>query len=1125
MLLLLSCFQVVYAQKARITLNLNQVTVKKALVAIEKKCDYTFLYNDADIDVNRKVSVNAKNEELSSVLHKILPNATWTVNNKRIIITPANKGANSQAAGTNANAGGKTVRGRVTGTNGEPLVGVSVIVMGKNTGVITDVDGNYTIAADNGEQIQFSYVGYTPRRAKVSDKATLDVTLKEDPKALDEVVVVGYGTQKKINLTGAVATVSGKSLENRPVTKIAEALQGTVANLNISSSNGGAPGSTQHVDVRGYSGLGTTSTPLVVVDGVQGASLDYINPDDVESISVLKDAASAAIYGSSAPFGVIIITTKQGKNDAKARVTYSNNFGFAKPINLPKMANSLDFANIYNEAADNAGIARPFTEENIQRIKDYQAGVMTDETIAAPGKDEWYTWTGNGNNDWFDIFFKDVSFRQQHNLGVSGGTSKTNYYVGLGYNQVGGLYEFGDDSYKRYSVRANLSTKVNDWMSFSVRTNFTRATSDTPNTYSSKTGGNYMHQLSRKWPTAPMYNPNGEYSYPSDIRLMTEGGRSKGETDKAILTGEVVITPLKGWNITANYTFDGNYYTGSDHVKTLYVTMPSGGKILYSGTTPNSFSRTSRKVQRHVINAYTTYETQIGKHSIKAMAGFMQELYDYLQQYAGNSNLYSDDLPALSLTYGKSPSISDNAYQLATRAAFGRINYSFADKYLLEFNGRYDGTSKFLKNKRFKFYPGVSAGWIVSKENFWESMQDVVNHLKIRGSYAVLGDQSAVGYYPFYPSMSTTAPTSTNWIFAGGREAYVVNPGLVNSDLTWITTATLDFGVDFAFLSNRLDLSFDWYKRMGKNYVGPANKLPAILGTTLPNTNDSEIETTGWELSIGWKDRFNLAGNPFDYSVNFVLSDYMGKVTKYENPTGLITTWYEGRKMGEIWGYETYGLFQSEDEIASAPSQSKISSKWYPGDVRYVDQNGDNAIDWGKNTLDDHGDKKIIGNSTPRFQFGLNLKAEYKGWDFGIFFQGVMKRDAWISSNIFWGITGGQWQSCVFPEHLNRWTPETPDGYFPRYYLNGNGSKNMQTQTGYLQNAAYMRVKNVQLGYSLPKSLISKINFERVKFFVSVDNLATISSMPAAIDPEFSASDGKVYPLQRTWSMGVNLAF
>lgn len=1112
-----------YSQSAKVNVKVIQGSAKEVLKQIESQTDYLFVYNANKVNLDKKVSIDVANETVSRVLDQVFgeSDVNYVLQGKNILLTTKKmeKEVESQAV---SQAGTVEIRGRVVDASGEPLIGASVVEQGTTNGVITDIDGKFVLkVVSDKSKLEVSYVGYETQVVKVLVGKALNIVLKEDSQALEEVVVVGYGSQKKINLTGSVAMVKGEALENRPVTKITEALQGTVANLNITSSNGGAPGSSQSMNIRGYSGLGTTNSPLIVIDGVQGGSLDYLETDDVESISVLKDAASAAIYGSSAPFGAIIITTKKGRKDSKTRVTYSNNFGFAQPINLPKMVNSLDFATIWNEAADNAGIARPFTEENLQRIKDYQAGVMKDETIANPSKDEWYTWTGNGNNDWFDIFFKDVSFRQQHNIGVSGGTGKTTFYVGAGYNQTGGLYEFGDDVYKRYSVRANLATEVNKWLNFNLRSNFSRATSDTPNTYSSKTGGNYMHQIARKWPTAAVRNPNGEYSYPSDIRLMTEGGRSKGTTDKAVLTGEFVITPLPGWNITANYTYDGSYYNNSAHVKTLYVTNPSGATMLYAGTSPNGFSRTSRKVQRHVINSFTSYERNFGKHYVKAMVGYMQELYDYLQQYSSNSNLYSDELPSLSLTYGKTPTTYDDAYQLATRAGFGRINYNYDEKYLLELNGRYDGTSRFLKGVRYKFYPGVSAGWVVSRENFWKPLEKVVNSVKVRVSYATLGDQSAVGYYPFYPSMGTTAPTSSNWIFADGREAYVTNPSLVNSDLTWITTSTLDFGADLAFLDNRLNMSFDWYKRVGENYVGPAKKLPAILGTTLPNTNDSEIETKGWELTIGWRDRIK----DLNYSVNLVLSDYTGKVTKYTNPTGLHTTWYAGKKMGEIWGYETYGLFQSEEEIASAPSQSKISSKWYPGDVRYVDQNGDNVIDWGTNTLDNPGDKKIIGNNTPRYSFGLNLKADYKGWDFGVFFQGVGKRDAWISSNIFWGLQGGQWQSCVLTTHLDRWTEDNPNGYFPRYYLNTNGDKNMQTQTGYLQNAAYVRLKNMQLGYSFPKSLLHKIDFERLRVFVSVDNLATISSMPASIDPEFSASDGKVYPLQRTWSVGLNVSF
>ena len=1114
---LMLCTVNAFGQKQRVTLTdmgKKSITLKEAFTQIEKQTDLSVDYAGSNIDDSRKLTTIPKSGELQDVMDDLLKGTgcECVYQDGHVIIRPV-------APQRQGKGKGETAQGIVVGEDGLPIIGASIRVKGTTTGVITGIDGDFRLAdVKRGDVIEVTYVGYLTQSIAWKGQA-LDIVLKEDAEMLDEVVVIGYGTQKKVNLTGAVSTVNQKALENRPVTKITQALQGTVANLNISSSNGGAPGATQSINIRGYSGLGTTSSPLIVIDGIQGGSLDYLDPDDVESISVLKDAASASIYGSSAPFGAILITTKRGAKNQKARITYSNSFRFAQPINLPKMANSLDFANIFNEGADNAGVTRPFTEENLQRIRDYQAGLMTDETIPDPTRDAWLTWYGNANNDWFDIYFKDVSFGQQHNIGVSGGTDKTNYYVGAGYNQTGGLYDFGDDVYKRYNVRANLSTEITKWLNFSLRTTFSRASSDTPNTYASKTGGNYMHQIARKWPTAPLRNPNGEYSYPSDIRLMTEGGRSKGETDKAVLTGEFVIKPLPGWDITANYTFDGTYYNSSDHIRTLYVTNPSGSTMLYSGTSPNSFSRTSRKVQRHVINAFTSYEKSVKKHYFKVMVGFMQELYDYLQQSASNSNLYSDDLPSLTLTYGTSRSIGDNAYQLATRAGFGRINYNYDEKYLLEFNARYDGTSRFLKDERFKFFPGVSAGWVISRENFWEPIADIVNHTKLRVSYAVLGDQSAMGYYPFYPSMGTTAPTGSNWIFADGREAYVTNPGLVNTDLTWISTATMNFGIDLAFLNNRLNASFDWYKRTGKNYVGPSRRLPAILGTTLPNTNDSEIQTTGWEVTLGWRDQIR----DFNYSVNFVLSDYTGKVTKYTNPTGLHTTWYEGKKMGEIWGYETYGLFKDEAEIASAPSQSKISANWYPGDVRYVDLDGNGEIDWGDNTLENPGDQRIIGNTTPRYQFGLNLQADYKGWDFGLFFQGVGKRDAWISSNIFWGMTGGQWQSCVLTTHLDRWTEDNPNGYFPRYYLSSEGDKNMQYQTGYLQNAAYIRLKNLQVGYSIPKKLLSKINIERLRVFVSVDNLATISSMPESIDPEFSASDGKVYPLQRTWSVGLNL--
>lgn len=1115
-----------YGQNAELSINTKEVFLSELFDEIEKQSEFLFNYRDSDIG-HHKAKVAIKNGNIKEVLDQALINTdlSFSINDRHITIFKVAKA--TQKAG-------KVITGSVKDNTKENLLGVSISIKGTTRGTVTDMDGNYSIEVpDDQAVLVFTYLGYKTKELSVSGKTKIEVTLMEDTQNLEEVVVVGYGSMKKENLTGAVTQLKGEVLESRPVTNISQALQGTVANLNISSSGGGAPGGKPSINIRGYTGFGLddngnmeskSESPLVIIDGIQGGDLNSVNIEDVESISILKDAASTAIYGSSAPYGVIIINTKKGKKGSKATITYNNNFGFAQPINLPKMLNSLDFANIYNEAADNAGIARPFTNENLQRIKDYQGGIMKDETIANPaaGTDDWLTWTGNGNNDWFDIFFKDVSFSQQHNIGVSGGTDKTNYYVGLGYNQKNGMYNFGEDVYKRYSVRANLSTELTNWLTFNVRSSFSRGATDSPNTYSGKTGGNYMHQISRKWPTAPLRNPDGCYSYPSDIPLQEEGGRSKATTDQAILTGEFVVTPSAGWNITANYTFNGAYIDKSDHVKTLYVTKPSGASDLYSGTSPNSFSRTNNKNQHHVVNAFSSYEKKVNEHYFKVMVGYTEELYDNMEQYSGNSYLYSDDAPALSLTHGTSPSISDKASQLAIRGGFGRINYNFKEKYLLELNGRYDGTSRFLKDVRYKFYPGASAAWILSKENFWQPIESYVNTFKLRVSYGSLGDQGFTGsYYPFYPSMTTKAPAGSNWLFADGRHAYVSYPELINPNLSWVTTTTIDFGVDMAFLGNRLNFTFDWYKRSAKDFVGPAEVLPSIIGANSPQTNNSSMETKGFDLSLSWKDRIG----EFNYGVNFVLSDYMSEIIEYPNPTGLNSTWYEGRKVGDVWGYETEGFFKSDDEIKLAPSQSKIYAIWTPGDIRYKDINGDNKIDWGDNTLENPGDKKVIGNTTPRFSYGLTLSGDYKGFDFSVFMQGVAKRDAWVGSNIFWGIVGDQWQSSVLNTHTDRWSENNPDGYFPKYYLSSQNSKNTQVQTRYLQNAAYMRIKNLQIGYSLPKELIRKINFERLRVYTSVDNLATFTNLIENIDPEFSASDGKLYPLQRTWSLGMNITF
>lgn len=1036
------------------------------------------------------------------------------------------------------------ISGTVTDSvSGEPLIGVSVQVKGSKSGVATDVSGRFELEAPADAVLTFSYVGYQNKDIPVNGRAVLHVTLSPATTGLNEVVVVGYGTQKKVNATGAVATIDSRILQDRPMSRLSQGLQGAVANLNIMTQyGGGAPNATQSINIRGYTGLGTSQGPLIVIDGVQGGDINALNPNDIESISVIKDAAAAAVYGSSAPYGVILITTKKGKAGT-FQVSYNSTFTFNTPIGMPQMMNSLEHALFYNEVSRNAGGADIFSQGTIARIKEYLAGTIKTQTEPnpAPGVDQWQYWgAAHANNDWFKIFYKDVQLVQQHNLSLSGGTEKSQYYVGLGYNDKPGMLRYGSDVYRRYNVRANVSSKINHWLEVGLRTYYSKETYDAPWTGGNRTGNNWMHQIARKWPSIPLYTPAlgdsvpKSYSEVSDVGFMEEGGRHLESWDKPTLTGEIILTPVAGLTATLNYTYEANISNISDHIKTVYYPLPSGNLAPIDFTYPNQFTRSAGFRTHQVLNAFATYELEVRKHNFKLLGGYVKELFDNTYYGGGNNNLFTDNVPSISATYGKTPWISDSRYQLASEGIFGRFNYNYDEKYLLELTGRYDGSSRFLPGARWKFYPGISAGWNVSRENFWKDagiLERYIHGFKVRGSYGSLGDQSFGDaanqsyWYPFYPTLGTTPPTSGNWYFSDGREARTGVPGLVNPDITWVTTNTLDFGVDIDAFNNRLSLTFDWYKRNAKDYLGPARDYPAVLGTTPPQENAAAIETKGFDMTITWRGMIGEVG----YSLRGTLSNYRGFVTEYPNDLKLISNWYAGEPMGAIYGYTTAGYFQSDADVKKAPDQSRIFSSWGPGDIQYADLNGDGKIDWGANTVNDMGDQRIIGNSTPQYQFGLYSSFDWRNLDASFFIQGVGHRDFFFGSgvNYFWGITGNQWQGSPFVTQRDRWTPSNPDGYFPKFYMSNENAKNLQTQTKYLQNGAYARLKNIEVGYTLPDNLLSRAGVQKFRVFVLVENVATVSPMKkhSTIDPETFFSDMKIYPLQRGYSFGVNVTF
>jgi TonB-linked SusC/RagA family outer membrane protein len=1129
--LFIACMQVsATGHSQKVSITQTNVSLKKVFKEIENQSGYQFFYKDKLLRQAGNVSLFVNNVSVEEALDKCFLDQplTYTIVDKIVVIKKRKLAAKPEQFTLLQTPLPVPVKGLVKDEKGAPLVGVSVVVRGTQRGTSTNSNGEFAIDANAGEVLDFSIVGYKKSSVTIGSNTHIAVQMEIDVVAGSEIVVVGYGTQKKANLTGAVDQVSSEVLQDRPITRISQGLQGVVGNLNIlSNGTGGAPNATQSLNIRGYTGFGTRGSPLLVIDGVPGGDINTINPNDVESISVLKDQASAAIYGVDGSFGVILISTKQGKKGRVPQITYNNNISYSQLMNIPHEVNSLEYVLMWNEASANAGGAPIYPDEQIQRVKDYLAGTLKTETQPNGTNTDWNNGQlGNANNQWFKILFKDWGVSQQHNLGVSGGSNNMNYYIGAGYDHKQGMYSYGNDDFKRYNFRVNLGTDINKWMKFNLRSSFSRSLSDAPFDYPGRTGGGlggYLHQAARVAPVVPLHNPDGNLSNFSDPAWMGSGSRAKSNEDQTFLTGEFVLDPFKGFNITANYSLFSYNTEGSSEGKTFYIPRPDGSLATF-GINPNTFSRSFGKASNQLVNLFASYERNFGNHNFKLLGGYLRRLNQSLSLSSSNSNLYSDNLPSLSLTYNDKPIVSDAISELATEGYFARLNYNYKEKYLIEFDGRYDATSRFISN-RWALYPGVSAGYVISKEDFWQPLLHVVNTFKLRASYGKSGDQASFSLYPFYPALNTVTPPSTNWFFSTGRQAYVSAAGVINPNITWQKPVMLDYGFDAAFLSNRLNIVFDWYKRTVKDLAVNAAPLPAVFGTTPPQTNDGEMETKGFELTTSWNDRIGQ----IKYGVRAVLSDYKGTVTEYPNPTKLISTgYYVGSAIGDIWGYTSTGLYANDAAAASAPTAQFWGSTWKGGDVIYADLNGDKKINTGKNTADSSGDLHVIGNSTPRYSYSFDLNLAWRGFDFSAFLQGVGKRDLWIDNNYFWGITGNRFQSSFFTIHRDRWTTDNPNGYYPKYYMSGEMNKNMQVQTRYLQNGAYLRFKTVQLGYSLPPTIINRWHINKARFYVSVENLATITKMVKTLDPELAAADagngvGKVYPLQRTFSFGVNI--
>lgn len=1047
-----------------------------------------------------------------------------------------------------------SVRGTVKDTMDDPVIGASVVQKGTAVGTITDIDGNFTLSVPANANLTISYIGYVTQEVALNGRSSLVITLKDDTQTLDEVVVVGFGTQKKVNLTGSVGIATAEDLQSRPVTNATQALQGLVPGLQI-STNTGEMDKNMSINIRGVGtiGDGSSGSPLILIDGMEG-DINTVNPQDIENISVLKDAAASSIYGSRAPFGVILVTTKKGQS-GKATVNYNNSFRISSPVNLPKMMDSYTFANYFNAASLNSGWGAVFTDDVMQQMLDYQAsgakkgGLATDGNVWGKPAGDPFT-TAYANTDWFGEIYKDNTFSQEHNLSLSGGSEKITYYASLGYLDQSGLLRHGDDGLKRYNVTGKINAELTSWWKFNYNIRFVRTDNWRPTSF----GGGLYEKIGRQtWPNLPVYDENGYYhnsNADTPAMSLALGGERNVQSDRVYHQGAFIFEPIKDWltHVELNYsTYNANVReTGLPY----YNHDVKGNVIDTNGT--SSLYQDQKKENFLNLNIYSEYTRSFNSaHNFKVMGGFQAEEMKQSFFSAKAYGLLLEDLAELNLTSSmdgtgtqKIPEVSGYRNEWATAGFFGRLNYDYKGKYLAEVNMRYDGTSRFRSDSRWELYPSFSLGWNIAREEFWQPLENTVNTLKLRASYGELGNQNTTGWYPTYRTMELKSADGS-WLHGGTRPNTAKVNDLISTTLTWETVRTWNIGLDWGMFNNRLTGSFDVYTRYTDNMVGPAPELPLVLGITAPKTNNCDLKTVGWELELAWNDRLR---NGLGYGAKLMLSDAQTTIESYPgNTTNSIWTYAAGRKIGEIWGYETIGIAKTQAEMDAHLEKvggQPFGTEWGAGDIMYADLDGKAGITEGAGTLEDHGDLKVIGNSTPRYHFGINLTADWKRFDVGLFFQGVMKRDIWNGTNMFWGAVNNQWWSAGLKEHgdyfraeatgLNNEIPANLNSYYARPLFRSD--MNQKRQTRYLQDASYIRLKNLQVGYTLPTSLTKKISISKCRVFVSAENLWTGTLLSKLFDPETVdggntdsnanaaiKSSGNAYPLSRTWSFGINV--
>jgi TonB-linked SusC/RagA family outer membrane protein len=1138
----------------QVSIHVVDTEIKKVLAELESKADVKFVYTTELVPLRRKISLKVTNKSVAEVLHEMFnpDKVTYKVVRNRILLMVDDQRSSvleKPSAGIALVADRRTIQGRVTDEKGDDLPGVNILIKGTQVGTTTNVDGTFKLDVENELSVLvFSFVGYLSKEVPVGVSSKVDVTLAVDNKTLDELVVVGYGTTKKVNLTGAVSQIDSKVLEDRPSPNLARMLQGTLPNLNISMRDG-SPTRGATFNIRGTTSIGSGGSALVLIDGVEGDP-NMLNPNDVESISILKDASSAAVYGSRAAFGVVLITTKKPVK-GKTKIDFSSNFSLNQKTvkhnfitdGYPWLLNFKESFNAWYDYKTLPTVVNnsfPFDLDYLEAFRKHSESGSKQDVVYNEAKRKYEYF---GSNNWLDEIYRETMPATEQALSISGGGDKASYLVSGRYYHQDGIFKHNPDKFNRYNLRAKGDVKINNWLT--VQNNTELGTQDyyVP-IFSGETENFWRNIEIQAFPMAVLRNPDETYTLSaarSGLASYMEGNNYGNETVTTLRnTAGIVATPFKDLTFKADLTFSKRWET--DQKVNNYVNYSDAPGV--SSRLGNSQLRQSDARSNYLGSNITATYTKVfdQKHNFSALVGYNVESYQLKSQSIQRDGLLVPGKPDFNLMDGINYNVSGGGNEWAYLGLFYRLNYNYADKYLLELNGRYDGSSKFPSNQRFGFFPSISGGWVISNERFFESLRPVLDNLKLRASYGTLGNGN-VAPYRFLEQMSVVKSTV---IAKGVQPNYTRAPGVIPDGLTWEKSTTMNFGVDLGLWSNAFNVTFDWYRRATNDMFTTGQPLPNVFGAAVPLGNYADLLTKGWELTVNYKNQFLLAGKPFNWGITGSVWDSKSVIQKYNNPNKLITTYYEGQEVGDIWGYSTLGLFKTDEEVLNSPKQSFLGNSnanvWLAGDLKFADLNNDGVINQGKNTLDDPGDRKVIGNNAARYNFGFTLSARWGGFGVSSFFQGIGKRDWYFSpeAGMFWGPYNRPYGYQPTMMMNDIWSEQNPDAYYPRM----RGYSALQTtrsvgapQTRYLQDISYLRLKTLTIDYSLPKSWTSKAKLSGVKIFLTAQNLFTFSGLfkhTDNFDPEVvetpvndyvnGQGQGYAYPMLKTTTIGLNIS-